>query len=135
MLVSATLNNLYLSTLNTVAFLLLLPKLQSPPFPLKQLLLITCKLTIAYFWFSCSQCSAIFSNLNNFRLSQPLPFCCYCPNFQVHPFHQGNCYSSLALLWKPIFFTFIFVTDAHLSHFKQPSSFKVKYSCLFVVAA
>ena len=39
------------------------------------------------------------------------------------------------MLRKPIFFTFIVVTDAHLSHFKQPSSFKVKYSCLFVVAA
>ena len=56
--ISATLNNLHLSTLHTLAFLLLLSKLPSAPFPLKQLLLITCTLTIAYFWFSCNRCSS-----------------------------------------------------------------------------
>ena len=39
------------SSFTNLAFLLLLSKLPSAPFPLKQLLLITCTLVIAYFFF------------------------------------------------------------------------------------
>ena len=134
MLVSATLNNLHISTLNTVAFLLLLSKLRSAPFPLKQLLLITCKLTIAYFWLSCNQCSDILSNLKQPSSFTTLAFLLLLSKLPSAPIPLRQLlFITCTLMIAYFFFPFIVVTDAHLSHFK-PSSFKVKYSWLFVVA-
>ena len=101
----ATLNNLHLSKLNTLAFLLLLSRLPSAPFPLKQFLLITCTLTIAYFWLVATDAHLV-------HLKQPssfttIAFLLLFSKLPRAPFQliKSNCYHMQS--YNSLFLTFL----------------------------
>ena len=128
--ISATLNNLYLSKLNTLAFLLMLSKLPSAPFPLKQFLLITCTLTIAYFWLVATDAHLV-------HLKQPssfttMAFLLLLSKRPSVPFPLKQLLLITCTLTITYDFFYFVVTNLHLIHLKQHFSLIV-YSCLFVV--
>ena len=94
------------SSFTTMAFLLLLSKRPSVPFPLKQLLFKSHALLRLpmIFLFCCNQCSSHPPKTTFLSHSLLLPFCCCSLNFHGHPFNWSKatvitCTLTIAYFW------------------------------------